>query len=317
MELLNPALSILEQPLVMMEGALGERLKREYGIDTMGKQYMAGLVYSPEGRAALGAIWQSYIAVAKRYGLPFIATTPTRRMNRRTLPQAGLAEQALYDNVAFLREIRDASGIDMLAGGMMGCIGNAFSAEGCVSAVEAYDVHRWAAERYQKAGVDFLFAALIPTLEDALGISRAMAETGLPYLVSFTIQGDGKLIGGATIAEAIDTVDAAVSAAPAFYMANCVHPSIVYEALSQPFNRTPTVRTRFRGLQANTSALPFSVLDASPVLYSSPPEELAQGMLRLKQDFGLTLFGGCCGTDHTHMEAMAAALTGAVEPVLG
>ena len=138
----------------------------------------------------LGAIWQSYIDVAKRYGLPFIATTPTRRMNRRTLPQAGLAEQALYDNVAFLREMRDASGIDMLAGGMMGCIGNAFSAEGCVSAVEAYDVHRWAAERYQKAGVDFLLAALIPTLEEALGISRAMAETGLPYLVSFTIQGD-------------------------------------------------------------------------------------------------------------------------------
>ena len=301
---------------MMMEGALGERLKREYGIDTMGKQYMAGLVYSPEGRAALRVIWQSYIDVAKRYGLPFIATTPTRRMNRRTLTQAGLTEQALYDNIAFLREIRDASGIDMLAGGMMGCIGNAFSAEGCVSAAEAYDLHRWTAAHYQKAGADFLFAALIPTLEEALGISRAMAETDLPYLVSFTIQGDGRLIGSTPIAEAIEAVDAAVPTAPVFYMANCVHPKIVHEALSQPFNRTPTVRARFRGLQANTSALPYNVLDASPVLYSSPPEELAQGMLRLKQDFGLTLFGGCCGTDHTHMEAMAAALTGAAAPVL-
>mgnify|MGYP002412088554 CR=1 FL=1 len=313
---MDPALSILERPLVMMEGALGERLKREYGIDTMGKQYMAGLVYSSEGRAALAAIWQSYIDVAKRYGLPFIATTPTRRMNRRTLPQAGLTGQALDDNVAFLREICDVSGIDMLAGGMMGCIGNAFSAVGCVSSAEAYDVHRWTAERYQKAGVAFLFAALIPTLAEALGISRAMAETGLPYLVSFTIQDDGKLIGGTTIADAIDAIDAAVTAAPVFYMANCVHPAIVREALSRPFNRTSAVRTRFRGLQANTSALPYSVLDASPVLYSSPPEELAQGMLRLKQDFGLTLFGGCCGTDHTHMEAMAAALTGAAGPAL-
>jgi S-methylmethionine-dependent homocysteine/selenocysteine methylase len=305
---------LLQKPLVMMEGALGERLKREYGIDTMGRQYMAGLVRKPEGRAALRAIWQSYIDVAARYGLPFIATTPTRRMNRITLPQAGLDEQILYENVAFLREVRDAAGIDMLAGGMMGCFGNAFTAEGCLTEADAYALHRWAAEHYRCAGADFLFAALIPTLAEALGISRAMAETGLPYLLSFTLQGDGRLIGSTTIADAVAAVEDAVFPAPVLYMTNCVHPQIVYEALSQPFNRTDAVHTRFRGLQANTSALPYSVLDASPVLYSSPPDELAQGMAALQRDFGFTLFGGCCGTDHTHMAAMAAALTGEAAP---
>ena len=300
---------LLHSSLVLMEGALGERLKREYGIDTMGKSYMAGLVYSQEGRTALKALWQSYIDVAKRHGLPFIATTPTRRMNRQTLAQAGLTEQAIYDNVAFLQAIKAASGIDMLAGGMMGCVGNAFTAEGCVSQAEAYDLQRWAVEHYRLAGADFLYAALIPTLDEALGISRAMAETGLPYLLSFTIQADGLLIGSRSIAEAVEAVDRAVSPPPLLYMSNCVHPTIVYEALCQPFNCTAAVRARFRGLQANTSALPYRVLDASPVLYGSPPDELAQGMLALRRDFGFMLFGGCCGTDDTHLEAMAAALT--------
>ena len=230
-------------------------------------------------------------------------------MNRQTSARAGLTDQAIYDNGDFLKERKAASGIDMLAGGMMGCVGNAFSAEGCVSQAEAYDLHRWAAEHYRLAGADFLYAALIPTLDEALGIGRAMAETGLPYLLSFTIQSDGRLIGGTSIAEAIEAVDRDVSPPPLLYMSNCVHPTIVHEALSQPFNRTAAVRARFRGLQANTSALPYSVLDASPVLYSSPPDELAQGMLALRRDFGFTLFGGCCGTDNTHLEAIAATLT--------
>ena len=311
---MNKAISILTSPLVMMEGALGERLKREYGLDTMGKAAMAHLVYSAEGRAALAAIWQSYIDVARRYGLPFVATTPTRRMNRITLTAAGLQPQAIDDNVAFLRQIRDGAGIDMLAGGMMGASGNAFTAEGCLPEAQAYALHQWTAKRYRDAGADFLYAALIPTLDDALGISRAMAETGLPYLVSLTIQADGRLIGGTPIAEPIEAVDAAVSPAPVFYMSNCVHPAILAQALAQPFNTTDTVRRRFRGLQANTSDLPYSVLDASPVLYSTPPAELAQGMLLLQQQHGFTLFGGCCGTDQSHMEAMAAALTGGAKP---
>ena len=39
------------------------------------------------------------------------------------------------------------------------------------------------------------------------------------------------------------------------------------------------------------------------------PDELAQGMLTLKQQYGFRLFGGCCGTDARHMEAMATLLS--------
>lgn len=297
------------QRLLLMEGALGERLKREYGLTTKGIADMAGLVYLPEGRDALRAIWGEYIQVARTYGLPFIATTPTRRANRDRIPAAGLDEHVFEDNVCFLAEIRDQSGIEMYAGGMMGSVGNAYTAEGCLSSYQAVaDFHRWEAGLFSAAGADFLFAGLIPTLPEALGIAIAMAETPCPYLISLTIQGDGCLMDGTPIDTAIAQVDAMVERRPECFMTNCVHPSIVSQALAQPFNQTERVRKRFKGLQANTSALPYCELDNSPTLRTSPPDELAAGMLRLRKENGFQVFGGCCGTDARHMEAMARAL---------
>lgn len=87
--------------LLLMEGALGERLKREYGLTTKGIADMAGLVYVLEGRAALRAIWGEYIQVARSYGLPFMATKPTRRANQDRIPAAGLDEHVFEDNIRF------------------------------------------------------------------------------------------------------------------------------------------------------------------------------------------------------------------------
>lgn len=300
---------LLNAPVILMEGALGERLKRDYGLNTTGKAGMAHLIDTPGGVQALSAIWESYIDVARRFGLPLIATTPTRRANIHSLPQAGLGADALVRNVALLRRIRDASGIDMLAGGMMGCGGNAYTGEGCLPFEAARDMHRWAARTYESAGADFLFAAIMPTMPEALAIAHAMGETSLPYLISLTIREDGCMVDGTPIADAIACIDASAPRKPVFFMTNCVHPRIVHAALSQPFNQVPHVRERFLGLQANTADLPYDMLDASPVLHTSPPDVLADSMLLLKREHGFRLFGGCCGTDASHMEAIARRIT--------
>ena len=64
---------------VLMEGALGERLKREYGLTINGSVAMADLIYSQQGRVALETLWRGYMGIAGKYNLPFLATTPTRR----------------------------------------------------------------------------------------------------------------------------------------------------------------------------------------------------------------------------------------------
>jgi methionine synthase I (cobalamin-dependent) len=93
-------------------------------------------------------------------------------------------------------------------------------------------------------------------------------------------------------------------------MTNCIHPLVVIEALAHDFNQSDTVRTRFQGIQANTSTLSFSELDGSEILYSTPPQILAQDMKALSENHYMKIVGGCCGTDGRHIEEIAKVFTG-------
>lgn len=91
-------------------------------------------------------------------------------------------------------------------------------------------------------------------------------------------------------------------------MANCVHPTILMKALLQPFNNVRVVQERFRGIQANTSPLPYVELDASIDLQCSEPEEFAAEMIKLREAGNIQIWGGCCGTDNRHMELVASKI---------
>lgn len=293
---------------ILMEGALGERLKREFHLSFNDIVAMGDLVCREEGRIALKTIWEEYIDISRRYHLPFIATTPTRRANRERIEAAGYDESIILRNVAFLREIEKTADIEMYIGGLMGCKGDAYTGEGSLSIEEACRFHSWQANLFKEVGTDFLYAGIMPALPEATGMAMAMSETGLPYIISFTIQEDGKLIDGTTIDEAICLIDDNVQNTPIGYMTNCVHPAIAYKALSQTFNQTEKVKTRFIGIQANTSALPYNQLDAATDLKTSLPVSLADDMMKLKSEFQFKIFGGCCGTDNKHMEEIAKRL---------
>ena len=198
---------------LLLEGALGERLKREYGLNIEGVAAMAPLIYDAAGRRALRALWGEYRAIAQKYGLPFLATTPTRRANRERTAQAGYDKTLLRDNVAFLKEVREQTGGEsgMYVGALMGCRGDAYRADDVLAAGEARVFHSWAADAFAEAGVEFLYAGILPALCEAIGMAQAMEQTGLPYLVSFMIRKNGRLMDGTPIAEAIAAIDAAVS----------------------------------------------------------------------------------------------------------
>jgi len=51
---------------ILMEGALAERLKREYGLVFDEFVAMVGLIYSTKGREALHHLWSEYIGIAAR-----------------------------------------------------------------------------------------------------------------------------------------------------------------------------------------------------------------------------------------------------------
>ena len=293
---------------VLMEGALGERLKREYGLTINGSVAMADLIYSQQGRLALDTLWRGYMGIAEKYNLPFLATTPTRRANKQQVIQAGYDEAIIEDNVRFLRKINETSNIEMYIGGLMGCKGDAYTGAGALNIEEAHDFHHWQAQLFKFAKADFLYAGIMPVLTEATGMARAMSDTGIPYIISFTIQKDGKLIDGHTIDYAIRFIDDNVSRKPVCYMTNCVHPAILRSALSQPENRTEAVRARFCGIQANAACLSLQELDNSCALKTSDAKELAEEFRLLHRDFPLKIYGGCCGTDDSHIREMIKVL---------
>lgn len=294
---------------ILMEGALGERLKREYQLEIDTPVVMGNLVYSQEGRHALKCLWNEYAQIAYQHGLPFIATTPTRRVNSERVAMAGYSEAIIRDNVEYLKAIQEEQKGEMYIGGMLGCKGDAYTGQGCLKEEEAEAFHNWEIEQFVLAGVDFLYAALIPTVEEALGIARAISQYHVPYIISFTIKADGCLIDGTPISKAIDLIDSAVELKPLCYMTNCVHPNIAYTALTCPINDNSLVKQRFLGIQANTSELPYDKLDGSIELKSSSPNYLAECIMKLQSVQKLKIIGGCCGTDNRHMNVIADRLT--------
>ena len=66
----------------------------------------------------------------------------------------------------------------------------------------------------------------------------------------------------------------------------------MYEALSHKFNQTQTVKSRFWGIQANTSQLSYKELDGANHLHTSSAADLSEAILKLKSDCHLKIFGG-------------------------
>lgn len=292
---------------LLMEGALGERLKREYHLNINGPIAIAGLVHTAPGRHALKTLWEGYARIAADYRLPFLATTPTRRVNRERLSQSQFSSAIVRENMDFLRTIQQQKPY-MYIGGMIGCRGDAYTGTGCLSLEESRKFHSWEAALFTDTHPDFLYAALIPSLPEAAGIALALQETAIPYIISFTILKNGCLVDGTPLSDAIQFIDEKTQFAPLCYMTNCIHPTLVYEALSQPFNRTDNVRKRFLGIQANTSPLPYAQLDHARDLKTSAPKALAESILQLQELAALKIFGGCCGTDDRHMREIARRL---------
>lgn len=296
---------IKEKKSILMEGALGERLKGEYHFSFNENVVMASLVYSENGRQALNNLWTEYANIASAYELPFLATTPTRRVNKERIEKTQFDQSIIEDNVKFLRSVQSHLMAEMFVGGMLGCYGDAYTGQNALKLNESKAFHSWEVGLFAKAKVDFLYSALIPNIEEAAGIALAIEKFGIPYIISFTIQRDGCLIDGTPISDAIKYIDNITGYAPVCYMANCVHPRIVNEALRQPFNCNDVVYNRFSGIQANTSSLPYKELEQAKDLKTSDPVIFAEEMIKLRIHNRIKIFGGCCGTDGRHMEEIA------------
>ncbi len=293
----------------LSEGSIYERLRRNPAVEFDPYLYHATLIYKPAYALVLAQVHREYLEVGQKYQLPMFALTDTWRANQERIRQSDYRDSKVnQDNARFITEIRASYGTGaspIFIGGLTGPRGDAYTPEEALPTLEAESFHMPQMEALAEGQVDFLYAATLPALSEAQGIAKAMAKQGLPYMLSFVIRKDGTLLDGTSLARAIDTIDQNISKPPTGYAVNCVYPTVFNDGLAALENQSPGFSKRIVSFQANTSAKDPKDLDGSQELITEKPEILADLMLQAHQRFHVPFFGGCCGTDTSHIEYLA------------
>lgn len=158
-------------------------------------------------------------------------------------------------------------------------------------------------------GVDLVCAYTITSVEEAIGIAQASSDVGLPVVISVTVETDGKLPDGSEIRDLVEETDRRTGlverALPLFYMVNCAHPSHINPALEKAKAAKEPWLGRLKGIRANASCKSHEELDNSTVLDRGDVFDFATRLTKMIREYDLRVIGGCCGTDHEHIAALA------------
>ncbi|HSF63184.1 MAG TPA: homocysteine S-methyltransferase family protein [Paracoccaceae bacterium] len=262
------------------------------------------------GRDWLDRYYDRHLTLAADHGMGFVIDTPTWRASADWGPDLGYDAAALarvnHAAVAFCRAVADRWAgrvAPVLVAGVIGPRGDGY-VSGTGDAHAAQDYHAPQIAALAEAGADRIAAYTLSTPAEATGIARAARAAGIPVTLSFTLETDGCLPCGTALGNAIAAVDAATGGYPDFYMINCAHPT----HFAHVFDDAPGWAARIGGLKANASRLSHAELDACTTLDDGDPDDLAARTAALRRMLpALRLLGGCCGTDHRHVAAIARA----------
>jgi homocysteine S-methyltransferase len=307
---------LAEAAFVLAEGAVIERLRREFSVLLDPDILHAGFVYRADQRAALESIYRQYVDIGRRHDVPMIVLTPTWRASGARVTRTACAvpspAHVNRDCARYLTGLVSSYGKygqRVYVGGMLGPAGDAYRPQEALPAQEAEAYHAAQARALAETGVDFLMAATLPAYSEALGLARAMARYDVPYVLSFVLLPTGTLLDGSPLHRAVQGIDAGVSLRPVGYMVNCVHPTVFERALAHELNSAPGLCERVIGLQGNTSCRSPEELDNSSELQTEKPHAFAAAMARVHERFALSVLGGCCGTDDRHIDCVARFCT--------
>jgi S-methylmethionine-dependent homocysteine/selenocysteine methylase len=269
------------------------------------------LVAHDEGTEALRRYFESYVEIARDSGVGIVLETPTWRANRDWAQRLGHGKDDLAAlnrrAVELLQEIRERYETESTAvviSGSIGPRGDGYVVGETMTADEAESYHAEQIGTFVETAVDLVTSMTMTYVEEALGIVRAAQAAGVPVVIGFTVETDGRLPSGQPLGEAIGKVDAETGGAPAYYMINCAHPSHFSAVLEPEAGWT----SRIQALRANASRMSHAELDQAEELDAGDPEELAADYVALRARLPeLRVLGGCCGTDHRHIDAMCRA----------
>ncbi|MGE0232437.1 MAG: homocysteine S-methyltransferase family protein [Flavobacteriaceae bacterium] len=310
MTITSPALPQLNGGTFITDGGLETSIIYHHGID-LPLFASFPLLGSEDGRNALRRYYRDYLDLARAKGAGFVFESATWRASADWGARLGYDAAALdrlnADAIALLRELRREYGLDArnsVISGNIGPRGDGYLVSARMTAEEAEAYHAAQIGTFARSGAEMVTAMTLNYAEEAIGIARAARRAGLPVALALTVETDGRLPDGMTLGEAIAAIDAATDMYPAYYMINCAHPSHFIATLEAGGDW----KNRIRGLRVNASAKSHAELDAATELDAGDLGELARAHHDLKRLLPpLAVVGGCCGTDHRHIDAISEA----------
>jgi S-methylmethionine-dependent homocysteine/selenocysteine methylase len=304
------ALPQLNGDWFLTEGGIETTLVFHKGID-LPEFASFPLLENEAGRKMLGDCVRPYFELARKHGVGMINETLTWRASRDWAQKLGISSADLerltrtaVDEVVTFRKEYESNGNPVVISGCIGPRGDAYNPDRMLGIEEAERYHAEQIGVFRDTEVDLVTAATLTHVEEAIGITRAAGAAGLPVVISFTVETDGRLPNGIPLGEAIDAVDQDEGLSPAYYMINCAHPTHFASVLEPGASWTE----RIRCLRANSSTLSHAELDESTEIDEGDPAELGQQHREiLKTLTNVNILGGCCGTDERHIDAIFQA----------
>jgi len=296
----------------LTDGGLETTLIFREGIELL---YFAAfdLLKEPSGEAALRDYFHAYAAIAVRDKVGLVLDSATWRADADWGAKLGYSTDALAEanqkSIGLLEDVRgkfENGQTKVVISGCIGPRGDGYNPSLQMSTGEAERYHTAQVETFKDTAADLVTALTMNYEEEAIGVVHAAKAAGMPVVISFTVETDGRLPTRQSLRSAVEAVDAATDGGPVYYMINCAHPEHFEAVLAA---NEPWV-TRIRGVRANASRMSHAELDEADALDDGNPSELGQQYALLKKRLGhLNVLGGCCGTDHRHIEQISVACT--------
>lgn len=253
-----------------------------------------------------------YAGMAREHGVGLVLEAPTWRANPDWASRLGYDTTALADAnrkaislMLRVRERFETAETPIVISGNLGPRGDGYRADKRMSVEQACAYHHTQIETFASTDADMVAAFTMNYVEEAIGIAAAAKDCRMPVAIAFTLETNGRLPSGDTLEQAIRRTDLETGGYPAYYMINCAHPTHFDRVLGEGGNWLE----RIGGLRANASRRSHAELDESTDLDAGDAQELGAQYHALQVTLPrLAVVGGCCGTDHRHVDAICRSM---------
>lgn len=221
---------------------------------------------------------------------------PTFLANRFSLASMGLESEVKRLNLENVQMAKEAVEGRAFVAGNLSTTSQPLEPFGTMTYEKLLDIYREQISYLCEAGVDYLAAETLLSLDEAMVIcDAAAAECSLPLTLSFTCEGDGNLYFGGNIVEA------------AVVLQEMGADSVGLNCAVGPDQLEAIVRNLKENLEIPVLAKPNAGIpyidERGNAHYSMDADTFAKCMKNL-YDCGATVIGGCCGTTPEYIEKM-------------